>query len=252
MPAPGLANSQIIGGPNWIDSDRFDIQAKAEGDGGATPQDQMQLMVQSMLEDRFQLKAHLETRELPIDNLVVGKGGPKIKPSEDQTPPVPPAQAPPPPPGAPPPPERGAAPRGEPPAGPRGGVPFDPRGPLPRGAMSIMSSPSGITLSATAVPITTLVNMLQQQVGRIVFDQTDLKGLFDFKLQFSSEGLASPFGGAGPQAGLVGPGGPQAPLSAEPMPSLLTAIQDLGLRLESTKGPVDVLVIEGVQKPSEN
>jgi len=59
---------QVIGGPNWIDSDRYDIEAKADCSGGILPREQMQLMVQSMLEDRFQLKAHLETRELPIYN----------------------------------------------------------------------------------------------------------------------------------------------------------------------------------------
>src|SRR5262245_37020289 len=54
---------QIVGGPNWMDSDRYDIQAKADCSGGALPREQMQLMLQSMLEDRLQLKAHMETRE---------------------------------------------------------------------------------------------------------------------------------------------------------------------------------------------
>src|SRR5215510_4844795 len=78
---------QVIGGPNWMDSDRYDIQAKADCSGGAIPREQMQLMLQSMLEDRFQLKAHMETREQPIYNLVVAKDGLKLKRSEDQTPP---------------------------------------------------------------------------------------------------------------------------------------------------------------------
>src|SRR5215813_10905326 len=79
---------QIIGGPSWMDSDRYDIQATADCSGGVLSRDQTQLMVQSMLEDRFQLKAHLETRELPIYNLVVAKDGPKLKASADQTPPA--------------------------------------------------------------------------------------------------------------------------------------------------------------------
>src|SRR6185436_17718897 len=79
---------QVIGGPNWIDSDRYDINAKADCNGGALSREQSQLMIQSMLEDRFQLKAHLETRELPVYNLVVAKDGPKLKPSADQTPPA--------------------------------------------------------------------------------------------------------------------------------------------------------------------
>src|SRR5215471_13832615 len=76
---------QIIGGPSWIDSDRWDVQATADCSGGVLSREQVQLMVQSMLEDRFQLKAHMETRELPIYNLVVAKDGPKLKESADQT-----------------------------------------------------------------------------------------------------------------------------------------------------------------------
>src|SRR5262249_21320644 len=78
---------QISGGPNWMDSDRYDIEAKADCSGGVLSREQLQLMVRSMLEDRFQLKAHMETRELPIYNLVVAKDGPKLKASADQTPP---------------------------------------------------------------------------------------------------------------------------------------------------------------------
>jgi uncharacterized protein (TIGR03435 family) len=96
--------------------------------------------------------------------------------------------------------------------------------------------------------------MLTNQVGRPVIDKTDLKGLFDFKLTFSPEGIQGPFGN------LPGPGG-GAPIgglsttpnnAADPVPSLFTAIQELGLRLESTKGPVEVLVVDSVQKPTEN
>jgi uncharacterized protein (TIGR03435 family) len=89
-------------------------------------------------------------------------------------------------------------------------------------------------------------------------DKTDLKGLFDFKLRFSPEGLATPFGARGappvapPGVGPVGPGGTIPAEAADPVPSLFTAIQELGLRLESTKGPVEVLVVDSVQKPTEN
>src|SRR5215831_19209298 len=72
--APGapVGQIQIIGAPNWVDSDRFDIQATMDCSNGVLSSDQVQLMVQSMMEERFQLKAHMETRELPIYNLVVG------------------------------------------------------------------------------------------------------------------------------------------------------------------------------------
>jgi len=96
--------------------------------------------------------------------------------------------------------------------------------------------------------------LLQQNLGRPVIDKTELKGLFDFRLQFSPEGLTLPGGrgfgpGPGPEAG--GPGGAPA-TAADPVPSLFTAIQDLGLRLESSKGPVEVLVVDSAQKPTEN
>jgi uncharacterized protein (TIGR03435 family) len=243
---------QIIGGPNWIDSDRYDIQAKADCSGGAISREQMQLMLQSLLEDRFQLKAHLETRELPIYDLVVAKDGPKIKASENQTPPnvgFGPGQP------------CAAAANLEPGPGQRGG-PFDPRGPAPRGAMMMQMGTGGLTMSATAVPIANLVGLLQQQAGRQVIDKTNLKGLYDFKLQFSPEGMPTPFGPLPPGAGggvgvtAAGPVGntTAAPsTAAEPAPSFFTAIQEqLGLKLESTKGPVEVLVVESAQKPTEN
>src|SRR5262249_41960676 len=128
---------------------------------------------------------------------------------------------------------------------------------LPRGAMAIGMGPNGVNMQATAVPITNLVNMLTQVAGRLVYDKTDLKGLFDFRLRFSSEGITLPGAPAGlaspPPAGL-GPGGPGGAQAAatDPVPPLFTAIQELGLRLESSKGPIDVLVVDSAQKPSEN
>src|SRR5262245_34051503 len=76
----------IIGGPIWMDSDLYELEARADGSGGALSREQMRLMMQSMLEDRFQLKAHMETREQPVYNLVVAKDGPKLKASIDQAP----------------------------------------------------------------------------------------------------------------------------------------------------------------------
>jgi uncharacterized protein (TIGR03435 family) len=243
---------QIIGGPNWIDSDRYDIQATANCSQGVLSREQVQLMVQSMLEDRFQLKAHMETRELPIYNLVVAKDGPKIKPSADQTPP--PLQAGPPQPCGPAP-DPPLTPFGPLPAPGQRGGPLDPNFVPPRGGMFMMMTPTGLTMQAAGVPLTNMINMLQQLVGRPIIDKTDLKGLFDFKFQFSPEGvtLPSPPGGLQPGPGL-GPAGPAAtpPTAADPVPSLFTAIQELGLRLESAKGPVTVLVVDSVQKPTEN
>jgi hypothetical protein len=82
----GLLDNQVIGGPSWMESDRFEVQAKADCSGGPILGRQLRLVVQSLLEDRFQLRAHMETRELPIYELVVGKDGLKMNLSEDQTP----------------------------------------------------------------------------------------------------------------------------------------------------------------------
>src|SRR5262245_17974236 len=125
-----------------------------------------------MLEERFQLKAHYETRELPIYNLVVAKEGLKMKPSEDQTSPLP-IQA-----AATlcgPQPAGGLQPPGPPP-GLRGN-PFDPSRPgalptPPRGAMMMMMNPTtGMTMSATSVPVGNLIGMLQNQAGRPIIDK---------------------------------------------------------------------------------
>jgi uncharacterized protein (TIGR03435 family) len=252
-PSEGPGQLQIINPPGWLEADRFDVEGTVDCGGGMLASTQIPLMVQSMLEDRFQLRAHLETRELAIYNLVVGRDGPKINASADQTPPnagrgpllpcapVPDAPAPAPPPPPPPP-----APGG------RGG-PLDPNFVMPRGATLMMVSSGTQTVRSSAVGISTLIGFLQQQLGRPVVDKTGLTGLFDYTLQFSREGLPGSALAAGPPpaAGLPGATG-VAPDAPDPVPSLFTAVQELGLRLESARGPVNVLVIESVQKPTPN
>src|SRR5262249_26018040 len=138
-----------------------------------------------------------------------------------------------------------------PPPGGRGGLPDISS--LPRGAMMMMMSPTGMTMASNGAAIGNLVNFLSQQVGRPIVDKTDLKGLFDFKLTFSPEGIQTPFGGLPPPGGGPATGGLNTTANAtDPNPSLFTAIQELGLRLESTKGPIEVLVVDSVQKPTEN
>jgi uncharacterized protein (TIGR03435 family) len=215
----GLMRQQLIGGPAWLHTDRFDIEAKIQGDTRAIPGQQVWLMVQSLLEDRFQLKVHHETRELPVYNLVVGKGGVKMKLSEDQTPPKSDDEL----------------------------DTFDSSAPPPRGEISIAHTPSGeMIVSGTAIPISPnsevrrphslpprSLTTLLREAGRPVVDKTNLKGFFDFRLKFVPGALL---------------GNPDAS-----GPSIFTALQEqLGLKLESTKGSVEVLVIDSVQKPSEN
>jgi bla regulator protein blaR1 len=236
---------QVIGGPSWMATDRWNIEARAE-EGSIPPQtgppdpnivDPMSLRVQSLLEDRFQLKLHRETRELPIYTLTIAKDGVKMK-SVDAPPRLVPGQGggPPPPPPPPPAPGGGPAPNFTPPPG------------------SVMMGPG--SLIGSAMSIAQLVNSLSGLVGRNIIDKTDLNGFFDVRLQFAPETAAgTPFGGPG---GLPGPppsgGGIGPAVATDPSaPAIFTAIQEqLGLKLDSTRGAVDVIVIDSVQKPSEN
>jgi uncharacterized protein (TIGR03435 family) len=243
---------QIIGGPSWIDSDRYDIEATANCSGGTLSQEQIQLMVRSMLEDRFQLKAHMETREGQVYNLVVAKNPPKIRMSEDQTPiprrtvtPIQPCSPAPEPPANPPSPTI--------PPGQRGS-PFDPDNPAPRGFLGLRMSQSGILIRGSAATISAMLSMLQTYVGGPITDRTGLTGLFDFTLQFGPEGLVNPDGRPMRplSAPISAPGAPGAGTAADPVRSLFDAIQELGLKLEPAKGLVEVLVVDSVQKPTEN
>src|SRR5215475_7317646 len=125
-----------------------------------------------MLEDRFQLRAHYEKRDLPVYDLVVAKGGPKLKMSQDQTPALRPAALTPPTPCAPPPTEKAVGP------------PAIDSHAIPRGILLVMKNLSDVTMTGTAVPIGDLVTMLQGQAGRLVIDKTDMKELFDINLKF--------------------------------------------------------------------
>lgn len=153
-------NSQIIGVPRWAETDRFNVQAKASAPGGAVPPRQLQIMTRAMLEDRFQLKAHRETRELPVYDLVPTKGAMKMKLAPDQTPT-----------------DRDADP-----------VSLDPSG-LPRGRFRLFAkpSPSGaitLTITGTAVTMAAFIGMLQQYLDRPVVNSTGVDGLYDVHLEF--------------------------------------------------------------------
>jgi uncharacterized protein (TIGR03435 family) len=206
---------QISGGPNWVGTDGWNIEAKAaptqSGPPDATAPGTLELMLQSLLEDRFQLKIHREVKEAPIYNLTVAKNGPKMKLSPDQTP-------------------------VEFPALPQ------PGGSIPRGRIRLRAVAG--QLEAAAEPVKDLATVLSDLLSRPVINRTDLKYLYDFKLEWSPELIQ----------GLAAGGNGQPPATANPSgPSLFTAVEEqLGLKLESSKGPVEVLVIDSVQKPTEN
>jgi uncharacterized protein (TIGR03435 family) len=217
-PKGNLLSLQIVGGPDWMRSDRFDIEAKMPGSFPSIPFEQVQLMVQSLLEDRFQLKAHRDRRELPVYELVVANGGLKMKMSDDQTSPDP----------------------------GQGFIDFasgeeEGAKPLPRGAMRLTTGSSDTILSANAVQISSLVILLQGSSDRIILDKTGLTGRFDIHFRFHRDTAPS----------TQTPDGAPSPSDAT-APSIFTAIQDLGLKLESARAPLDVVVVDSVQKPSEN
>jgi uncharacterized protein (TIGR03435 family) len=194
---------QISGGPGWLDTERYDITAK--GDGPGVSEDEIHNMseaqrnkleqeflakVRTLLADRFQLKVHRETKELPVYALIVAKGGPKIQPSAEDG--------------------------------------------SPGGGLRTMRGSAGTEITGKKVLLPQLVRLLSDQAGRTVVDKTGLKGSYDFKMSFVPDS---------------GPG--QLPESDGP--SIFTAVQEqLRLKLDAQKGPVEVLVIDSAQKASAN
>jgi uncharacterized protein (TIGR03435 family) len=217
-----IKDFQVTGGPGWIDADRFDIDAK-EPEGFAEgldklPRDQRRAklgqLIQSLLADRFALKVSHATKELPVYALVVAKSGPKIQAAK---------------PGD-------TYPNGI--KGPDGRA-------LGHGGMMRMGPGQ---LTGQGLPIASLVGLLSQQLGRDVLDQTNLKGNYDFDLRWTPDQVP-----AGMPMGPEGPKPVEGPPPDTSGPSIFTAIQEqLGLKLESTKGPVEILVIDHIERPSEN
>jgi len=212
---------QIIGAPDWLKTEHFDINAKGEGlepNPFVTEQrsgpSKLQLMVRSLLADRFKLVTHVEQRDLPVYYLVLakadGKLGPKMTPSTADCASL----------------------------GRAGGPPLVPPSPTARMTCGMRMGPG--LVSGGGIAIAQLVNTLSMSAQRTIVDKTGLTGLFDIDLAWTPE---MPVGGrdAPPGAPPIDPNGP----------SLFTALQEqLGLKLESTRGPVDVLVIDSVQRPT--
>ena len=195
--AYGIHARQITGGPAWLESDKYDITAKPDGDGQPNEK-QWKAMVQKLLADRFKLTFHRDKKELSVYAIVVGKTGPKLTPSQGD----------------------------------------------PNGLPTLFFRKLG-ELTVRNATMTDFAGTMQGAVlDRPVVDQTEIHGRYDFTLswtpdefQFTSFGVRIT---------------PPADNTDAP-PDLFTAIQQqLGLRLESTKAPAEVLVIDGVEKPSEN
>ncbi len=213
---------QIVGGPGWIDSEHYAIEAKAAGNAGRA---EIFRMLQSLFEDRFHLKIHRETRELPIYALAAAKNGLKLPPPKEEGCMEPAPGAPPPwaggriqPPG-----------RGQPALG-------------PCGRAGIMMEPGGALMQGGKIAMPELIRSLSMVLDRTVVDKTGFTGLFDLRLDFQPDETTAAL-----------PPPPPGSAVDSRFPSILTALQEqLGLRLESTKGPVEVIVIDHVERPSAN
>ena len=224
-----LRDHQIVGAPAWLATDRFDIVAK-EADATVTDE-QRRLMMQALLADRFKLQARLETREMPLYNLVLlrddGRMGRELTPTTVDCAALRKARA-----------AGGAAAA----APPRQAPNLEERVPCSRRAFF---SPQAATINSSGMTLDEIAATIGTYADRTVVNRTGLKGEYDLLLKFRPE--------AGGPMGSLAP-----PLSAAADPSsdlatLGTALQEqLGMKLESARGPVQVLVIQSVSPPVED
>jgi len=227
-----IHDSQIIGAPDWLGTQGFDINATTSGT--ASP-DERRTMMKTLLRDRFKLTFHTEKREMPLYALVVlrsdGRLGPGLKRIRDDECP---------PPGS----RRGAGPSGPPPAA----SPFDPNAVAACG--SIIVGPG--RLLAHGVPIDMLTRTLGgmpviTSFNRPVFNLTKLEGFYDFDFRWTNE-----FGRGGPPP-VSGPAAAPNAITPGDEPVLFTALQEqLGLKLNPQRATLDVLVIDSIERPTEN
>jgi uncharacterized protein (TIGR03435 family) len=194
----------ISGGPSWMKSTSFDVDAKVAAPDVATFKKlsaaQRRLMLQKLLAERFHLVVHLETKTLPVYDLLLASGGSKLKPAAPDPPSPPDAD------------------------------PADP--PKPRGMLRM--GPGMLELED--MPLSSFVEQLSYSVNRTVINKTGLTGKYDLNLKWTPDDQE-----------------PTDSSSDNQAPHLFTAIQEqLGLKLEPSKGPVDTLVIDHVEMPGDN
>ncbi len=229
------SDAQLPKGPSWIGSEKFDIDAKfadsqVEALKKLTPDerfDQYRLMFQSLLSDRFKLKLSSQAENLPVYVMEVAKGGSKLKEVQGGVPPPPSGRPGPPPP--PPPPGADLPPGAQTPK-------------LPR----LMGGEGHLTAGAVSMPfLTDWLYRLSEMEGRVIIDETGLKGSYDFELNWTPDESHAP------SPNETGAGQGSADAAPRDGPSIFTAFQEqLGLKLVPNKAPVEVLIIDQVEKPS--
>jgi uncharacterized protein (TIGR03435 family) len=199
--AYNIRRTLISGLPKWADSVRFDVNAKvSDPDIDALrklSKEQRSAMLLALISGRFHLRAHIETKTLPVYELVIAKGGPKLRPNNSD-----PAQS------------------------------GDPSSPDFKGTFTLRNS----ELSATAVSMSVFAYYFAGRAGRTIIDRTGLTGKYDLSLKWTPAEEEGKTDGTDNNA-----------------PDLFTALQEqLGLKLEPSKGPVDTLVIDHVEMPTDN
>jgi uncharacterized protein (TIGR03435 family) len=208
--AYGVPYYTVIGGPEWMRVDRYNLEAKADGEPSRA---EMMLMLQALLAERFQFRMHRETKELPAYVLTVARGGAKLTPSKD-----------------------GSCVDRSPEN--RNSLPATEKRPgcgnnnlSSRGA-----TPPNMMWTAVRVDMASVTGALAIFFRRPVVDRTGLMGFFDIRLELP------PVQPATTDAGALDPG-----------VSVFTVLQEqLGLRVEEGRGPVEVLVVDGIQRPTED
>ena len=210
--AYGIPSYLLVGGPEWMRADRYNMEARAEGEPSGA---QMMLMLQTLLAERFQLRVRRETREMPAYVLTVARGGAKLTPSKDG-----------------------------------GCLERDPSKPIPPPApgaaasrlcgnnnMNSRISPPNMTWTGVRIDMPQVAGSLANYFRRPVVDRTGLTGFFDVQIDLPPLQPA-----AATDAG-----------AADSGPSVFTVLQErLGLRVEDGKGPVEVLVVDRIERPTEN
>jgi uncharacterized protein (TIGR03435 family) len=196
-----VTDRQIAGGPSWMTADRFDIEAKA---GRQRTTDELHVMLQHLLEDRFSLKLRHEARQESVWEMVVAKGGAKMTAHDP-----------------------------------------DDKDYAPIGGQMVRAADGSVCpgIAGHNIRMDYLAFFLSRGLDRAVLDKTGLPGRYDVKLLFIPDGAR--LGG--------GPDGAAGPAISPDCTDLFSALpKQLGLRLESAKGPVDYLVVEHVEKPTAN
>lgn len=229
---------QIEGAPAWIATERYDINAKAEGELPMLPPDLETAapplafqMVRSLLADRFQFAAHLQTKDAPTYALVMARNdrrpGPQLQTSQVDCAAIRAA--------------RGAVPRGGPGLLPPPPPPPPPPGPGQHPVCGVSNAPG--YLGAGGMALSALTPALSRIVGRPVVDRTALAGSFDLTVEYMPEQLRP--------SDMPLPG--SLPPPRADAPSIFAALQEqLGLKLEAQRGPIEFLVIERIERPTEN